>query len=80
MGDATDVEQILTISSTESRGCPICKKKTLDGTMDFDGAVNHVIGHGWNLLHVGSQDVTGMKGEPYRTTVAVLGGDSVGNG
>ena len=63
---------ILTISSDGFSNCPVCRAYTLDGIDHFDAAVNHMLDHGWGLLHLGSQDLTEADGGAYRTTIAVL--------
>ena len=70
------VRAILTISSDAAGACPLCRDYTLDGVDHFDAAVNHVLAHGWILLHLGSQDLTEADGATYRTTIAVLGDSS----
>jgi hypothetical protein len=67
-----DTKETYKISSDVGRRCPACST-FLDGNRDFDDAVNHVLGHGWKLLHVGSEVGDGSDGKPVHFTVAVLG-------
>jgi hypothetical protein len=72
--------KIISVHSHESGGCPICRADMADDLKDpslmFDAQVNHLLGHGLVLLHVGQQ--TEADPQPteiyvYQGTVAVLG-------
>lgn len=43
----------------------------LKGTIDE--SINHYLGHGYRLLHVGTQSGFAAEGEVWHNTVAVLG-------
>ncbi|MCY4497232.1 MAG: hypothetical protein OXC14_08100 [Rhodospirillaceae bacterium] len=57
--------------------CPECGE-VLDIRDDtIDHAINHVLGHGWKLLHVGSEQGDDEYGRFFSHTVAILGRPSV---
>ena len=39
----------------------------------IDGAINHVLAHGWRLLHVGAEWGEDSDGKSISHTVAILG-------
>jgi len=39
----------------------------------IDGAINHMLEHGWRLLHVGSEWSEDREGKTIHHTVAILG-------
>ena len=55
--------------------CPVCPDKlSTTGTGNrIDGAINHVLQHGWRLLHVGSEWGEDEDGKSVSHTVAILG-------
>jgi len=67
------VHTVVTISTDVLKTCQECHKPALDGIENFDGAVAHMLGHDYKLLHVGTQTIASDKGEPWHLTVAVLG-------
>ena len=67
-----DVSQVIHIRSNEGRGCPFCKKHHLDGDA-FDAAINHVLSHGFSLLHVGSETIGNKDEGIFLISVATLG-------
>lgn len=64
-------KQLIYISTSVSRGCPICSEP-LDHDR-FEDACSHVLGHGLKCLHVGQETHPGNHGEPWHSTVAVFG-------
>lgn len=67
-----DVQQIVHISSNITRTCPVCRNRML-GADRWEDSVNHVLGHGWKLLHVGGERDEDSSGKTIHHTVAVLG-------
>ena len=65
-------QHVIHISSNISARCEHC-----DFSIDsdcFDKSVNHYIDqHGYKLLHVGTETILGPSGEPWHTTVAIVG-------
>ena len=57
--------------------CPVCGEdlgKTAGITGEkIDGAINHVLTHGWRLLHVGAEWAEDSDGKSISHTVAFLG-------
>lgn len=74
-----EFEQILVIRTGEyPELCPVCGKKTTDHPRpdDLRRPVNHMLKHGWKLLHVGQQtlevhETVAVLGEPARSTEEV---------
>ena len=72
MADVSNTVEVFKVSSNEGRSCPSCTK-WLDGHGNWTDSVNHVLGHGWRLLHVGGEASTDDQGKSIEFTVAVLG-------
>jgi hypothetical protein len=68
---AKPISAVHHISTNISAGCPVCSAH-LKAHEDFDGAVNHMIGHGWTVEHIGSETIHDEHGKPWHTTVAVV--------
>jgi hypothetical protein len=66
------VRRIAQIHSDVFGGCPGCEEYS-GLSDDLDERVNHLIGHGWKVLHVGQETTDGMGGEPWQRTTVVLG-------
>jgi hypothetical protein len=64
------IASVYTVSTDLGKKCPVCSE-FLQGHKDFSGAVNHVIGHGWTVEHIGSETAHGDAGL-WHSTVAVL--------
>ena len=69
---AGDYMSVAKVSSDIMARCPDCVTQ-LDGTRDFAAAVNHLLAHGYALLHVGQETTRDTLGNPWQTTIAVLG-------
>lgn len=66
------IGSVVTLSSNISQGCQVCNG-WLDGEK-LDAAINHYIGHGWRLLHVGQETHPHhTDGSAWHSTVAVVG-------
>jgi len=60
------------ISTNVHRSCEHCS--TSIGGDRLAESINHYIKeHGYSIIHVGTETVPSDKGEPWHTTVAVLG-------
>jgi hypothetical protein len=66
------VDQVYKVSSSYGTLCPVCGK-SLSGYDDFAGSVNHMLAHGWQLLHLGAEHGQDDDGKSIAHTVAVLG-------
>ena len=66
--DVTSTVQIHTNHGTFH--CPDCGESVYVGT---DKAINHMLGHGYKLLHVGSEWGEDREGKSVSHTVALLG-------
>ena len=68
-------KEIFEVSSNIWKNCP-CGKMPRGNITEHEIAdqVNHMLQqHGFELLHVGQRTVEDSKGNPWQTTVAVLG-------
>ena len=53
--------------------CPVCREHIDIHGDTIDRAINHVLDHGWQLLHVGSERGSDEDGKSVSHTVAILG-------
>lgn len=68
----TGIKQVVEITKSLSKHCPECEWFPQEGD-DFDDRVNHYLGHGFVLLHVGEQTSHDRDGKPWREAIAILG-------
>ena len=70
------MKHVVTVSSNVIEACPLCAEPPFNFSTPASDSVaeriNHFLGHGYKLLHVGQQTETGPDGDPWQTTVAVL--------
>ena len=65
------VQRIEQLYSDESGPCPTCEKSF---GVSLTQQANHLIGHGWRVLHIGQETTTdGATGDPVQRTTIVLG-------
>jgi hypothetical protein len=69
------VKKVVQVRSNESGSCEECLGPTsADAFSDtIADAINHYIGHGFRLLHIGQETILDSDGEPAQRTVALLG-------
>ena len=68
-----DTKRVVSISSNITTGCGHCGKP-VGGPDELSASINHYIeAHGYRLLHVGTETIHGPDGQPWSTTVAILG-------
>ena len=68
------VGHVVQLSTNVTRACHHCTKPIPYGGHDFGEKVNHyIIEHGYKLLHVGGETSHDADGNPWHSTVAVLG-------
>jgi hypothetical protein len=72
MAEISNTTEVYKVSSGVSQKCPACSE-FLEGRPFWERSVNHVLGHGWRLLHVGSEAEHDNDGKTIHFTVAVLG-------
>jgi hypothetical protein len=72
MSEPIKTALVIHISTNVSRGCPVCRKFSVGGSDDWEASVNHMLGHGWQLIHVGTETGFGSDHDPAHHTVAVL--------
>lgn len=51
--------------------CPVCGH--WEDAADIDVRINHLLGHEFQLLHIGSETSFDETGKPWVQTVAILG-------
>jgi hypothetical protein len=67
-----DVKHTVEVSSNVATGCAHCDQLIDNGSVD-DGINHYIQEHGYRLLHVGMQTSRDYDGNPWHSTVAVLG-------
>jgi hypothetical protein len=61
------VQHVVEINTNIGKGCEHCAQEI--GTDRFAESINHYIEkHGYKVLHVGTQTIPDMNGNPYHTT------------
>lgn len=66
-------EHIVHISTDVSMGCEHCHFN-IGGPNNLAESVNHYVEkHGYKILHIGTETISGPRDEAWHTTVAVLG-------
>ena len=74
MPELADIRETLEIHTCFSPvRCPVCGDYIRNSGEQIDGAINHVLQHGWRLLHVGSEWGEDEEGKSISHTVAILG-------
>lgn len=70
-----DFRRVFEIHTNAGDGpCPECSATlSFDAGSRIDSAINHVLDHGWSLLHVGSEWARDEHGASISHTVAILG-------
>jgi hypothetical protein len=69
-----DIKKTVTVESDTGRPCVECRELVgdHDGQTPISIGINHYLGHGYRLLHVGSQTGHGDDG-PTSRIIAILG-------
>jgi hypothetical protein len=71
-----DVERIAMVSTDLFEQCKHCSEQIGGGDQPFSESVNHYIQkHDYKILHVGTDTSRDTDGNPWQSTVAVLGRD-----
>ena len=70
--DLPEVKEVVAVSSSFWKCCKYCTalKMSEDSVED---QVNHYLGHGLKLLHIGTESSRTETGEIWLSTVALLG-------
>ena len=72
LGEITTTFQIHSNSAPHS--CPECREHLrVEPGMRIEEAINHLLTHGYQLLHIGSEWSEDSSGKSISHTVAVLG-------
>jgi hypothetical protein len=67
-----DVKEVVEVSSSFWKTCKYCSALKLSED-SIEQQVNHYLGHGLKLLHVGTESSRTAEGQIWHSTVAVLG-------
>lgn len=67
-----DAKEVVEVSSSFWKTCKYCSALKLSDD-SVEAQVNHYLGHGLKLLHIGTQSSRTAEGEIWLSTVAVLG-------
>ena len=67
-----DINEIVEVSSSFWKTCKYCSALKMSED-SIEQQVNHYLGHGLKLLHVGAESSRTAEGEIWHSTVAVLG-------
>jgi hypothetical protein len=70
-----DVRRVFEIHTNAGLArCPECSADlSIDAGHRVDAAINHMLDHGWSLLHVGSEWDRDQQGQSISHTIAILG-------
>jgi len=72
MMNIKDVKEVVQVSSSFWKCCKYCSALKLSQD-SVEEQVNHYLGHGLKLLHIGTESSRTDEGEVWQSTVAVLG-------
>ena len=67
-----DVKEVVEVSSSFWKTCKYCSALKLSED-SVEAQVNHYLGHGLKLLHIGTESSRTDEGEIWHSTVVVLG-------
>ena len=67
-----DVKEVVEVSSSFWKTCKYCSALKLSDD-SVEAQVNHYLGHGLKLLHIGTESSRTDEGEIWHSTVVVLG-------
>lgn len=75
MADMRDIKTTFQLHTNSGPyACPICDHRLLvEPGMPVDFGINHMLSHGYELLHVGSEWASDTEGKTIHHTVAILG-------
>lgn len=74
--NALNLSSVVHLSTSVFGGrCEHCRQAFVHEPVvpEFQTQVNHYLEHGYTLLHVGQETSTDDEGNPWHSTVAVLG-------
>lgn len=67
------VTQVIQLSSNIQKPCPHCNEMKIGDDQDVGDKISHYLKHGYKLLHVGQETSQDNGGNPWQSTVAVVG-------
>ena len=68
------VKEVVQVSSSFWKCCKYCSALKMSED-SVEEQVNHYLGHGLKLLHIGTESSRTIEGQVWQSTVAVLGKD-----
>ncbi len=68
----TKVKEVVQVSSSFWKCCKCCSELKL-AQDSIEEQINHYLGHGLRLLHIGTESSRTPQGEVWNSTIAVLG-------
>ena len=71
--EIADIAHVVHLSTDIGKSCEVCGESLLNRMEDIASQINHYLGHGFLLLHVGPQTSHSNEGLPWHSTVAVVG-------
>jgi hypothetical protein len=73
VGTMENISEVAQVYSDIEAPCPMCRDFSSSGSDYFAEHVNHLLSHGYRLLHVGQDTTWSNDGAPIQRTTAVLG-------
>jgi len=67
-----DVKEVVQVSSSFWKCCKYCSALKL-AQDTVEDQINHYLGHGLKLFHIGMESSRTPEGETWNSTVAILG-------
>jgi hypothetical protein len=73
--DPGQIAQVFEVRSGMSGPCVICEQWRPSDPREYtvEALINHMLGHGLELLHIGQETVWGRDENPSQVTAAILG-------
>jgi hypothetical protein len=70
--DMKKIKEVVQVSSSFWKCCNYCSALKLSQD-SIEDQINHYLGHGLKLLHIGTESSRTPEGEVWNSTVALLG-------
>ncbi len=69
----TDTKKVIELRSDHHASCPECGGPQTHMDASMEEKINHVLSHGYKILHIGQETSRADTGDLWQTTVAILG-------
>jgi hypothetical protein len=73
MAEPKAVKKVIELRSGMFASCPECGGSQTHMGASMEQKINHVLSHGYKILHIGQETSTSDSGAPWQETVAILG-------